>query len=161
VVAVVAAGMVSGCSGSKSEARAATPSPPGTATKDQAAKDSAALLARYDTAAATYPALAGKLAPLRAEVAQHVRAFGGTPAAAPVPASPSPQPTTSMGPTSLPTAPAKTPAQALADLAGAERELADSRTRTLLDAPAELARLLASVAASGAGHAALLGAGTA
>jgi hypothetical protein len=45
---------------------------------------------------------------------------------------------------------------ALAALAGAERELADRRARALLDAPGELARLLASVAAAGAAHVYLL-----
>ncbi|MGC3005518.1 hypothetical protein ACPF8X_45800, partial [Streptomyces sp. G35A] len=45
---------------------------------------------------------------------------------------------------------------ALAELAAAEREIADRRTRALLDAPGELARLLASVAAAGAAHVYLL-----
>jgi hypothetical protein len=48
---------------------------------------------------------------------------------------------------------------ALARLAAAERALADQRAAALLDAPGELARLLASVAASGAAHAVLLGPG--
>jgi hypothetical protein len=45
---------------------------------------------------------------------------------------------------------------ALAQLAAAERALADRRAKTLLDMPGELARLLASVAAAGAAHAFLL-----
>lgn len=45
---------------------------------------------------------------------------------------------------------------ALAELAAAERTLADRRTKALLDVPGELARLLASVAAAGAVHAYLL-----
>jgi len=45
---------------------------------------------------------------------------------------------------------------ALAELAAAERELADRRTEALLDVPGELARLLASVAAAGAAHVYLL-----
>jgi len=45
---------------------------------------------------------------------------------------------------------------ALADLAAAERALADRRAKALLDVPGELARLLASVAAAGAVHAYLL-----
>lgn len=45
---------------------------------------------------------------------------------------------------------------ALAALAGAERRLADSRTKALADAPPELARLLASVAACGGAHVYLL-----
>ena len=49
-------------------------------------------------------------------------------------------------------------AQALAALAAAERALADRRAAALLGVPGDLARLLASVAASGAGHVVLLGA---
>ncbi|MCZ9340960.1 hypothetical protein NGM37_24670, partial [Streptomyces sp. TRM76130] len=45
---------------------------------------------------------------------------------------------------------------ALALLAAAERKLADRRTAALADVPGELARLLASVAAAGAGHVYLL-----
>jgi hypothetical protein len=45
---------------------------------------------------------------------------------------------------------------ALAALASAEKSLADSRTGALLDAPPELARLLASVAAAGSCHVLLL-----
>jgi hypothetical protein len=45
---------------------------------------------------------------------------------------------------------------ALAELATAERTLADRRAKALMDVPGELARLLASVAAAGAAHAYLL-----
>lgn len=45
---------------------------------------------------------------------------------------------------------------ALAQLAAAEREIADRRAEELVTAPAELARLLASVSASGAAHVYLL-----
>ncbi|MEV6962368.1 hypothetical protein AB0M97_24910 [Streptomyces sp. NPDC051207] len=45
---------------------------------------------------------------------------------------------------------------ALAGLAAAERALAERRSGALLDAPGELARLLASVAAAGAAHVYLL-----
>ncbi|MFD5543855.1 hypothetical protein ACFWIJ_40180 [Streptomyces sp. NPDC127079] len=45
---------------------------------------------------------------------------------------------------------------ALAWLAAAERSLADQRAKALLEVPGELARLLAGVAAAGAGHAYLL-----
>lgn len=48
---------------------------------------------------------------------------------------------------------------ALAELAAAERALADRRAKALLDVPGELARLLASVAAAGAAHAYLLNEG--
>jgi hypothetical protein len=45
---------------------------------------------------------------------------------------------------------------ALAELAAAEKRLAERRTKALLEVPGELARLMASVAAAGAGHAFLL-----
>jgi hypothetical protein len=48
------------------------------------------------------------------------------------------------------------PKAALAELAAAERKLADRRGKALLEVPGELARLLASVAAAGAGHAYML-----
>ncbi len=49
---------------------------------------------------------------------------------------------------------------ALAELAAAERELVERRTKALLEVPGELARLMASVAAAGAGHVFLLTEGT-
>lgn len=51
-------------------------------SRARAARDSAALLERYDAVLAVHPALAVRLAPLRAEVLRHVEAFGGTRAAA-------------------------------------------------------------------------------
>lgn len=47
-------------------------------------------------------------------------------------------------------------ASAVKELAAAERHTADAHTVTLLTAPPELARLLASIAAAGAAHAYLL-----
>jgi hypothetical protein len=117
-----------------------TAAEPGVAEQAAAARDSAALAGQYDGVMAAYPSLAARLAPLRAEIARHVTAFGGVPPAA-----------------SAATASTATPAAALAALASAERTLADRRAKVLLDVPGELARLMASVAAAGAGHAALLG----
>jgi hypothetical protein len=157
VVAVAAAGVVGGCSEGAGHARPA-PAPPDPAVVERAraARDSAALLARYDAALAAHPALAGRLGPLRAEVARHVGAFGGT-AVPPVTA---PTAAPAAGPSPAPAAnPATTPAGTLTDLAGAERALADQRAKALLTVPGDLARLLASVAAAGAGHVVLLGAG--
>ncbi|MFE5483283.1 hypothetical protein [Streptomyces sp. NPDC056527] len=65
---------------------------------------------------------------------------------------------TASGTTPTPT-PAPVPADpvaALKDLAATVRRTADAHTATLLDAPPEYARLLASVAAAGAAHAYLL-----
>ncbi|MET9224183.1 hypothetical protein ABZX65_36220 [Streptomyces sp. NPDC003300] len=155
VVAVAAVVVSAGCSGgggtagSDGAGHKATLPEPGELALRQAVRDSAALLARYDAVAAAYPALAGRLAPLRAEVALHMGAFGGR--AAPVPTgSPSP------GATSAAT-PASSPSAALKSLADEERRLADSRATALLNVPGETARLFASVAAAGAGHVALLG----
>ncbi|GAA2322246.1 hypothetical protein OKJ48_42740 [Streptomyces kunmingensis] len=110
----------------------------------RAARESADLLGQYDQALAALPGLAARLDPLRAEIERHVEAFGG--AARPSALAPS----------------ASTPPVAEKDvlkaLAAAERALSDRRMTALADTatPAEHARLLASVAAAGAGHAYLL-----
>ncbi|MQL67408.1 hypothetical protein F6Q10_33775, partial [Streptomyces vinaceus] len=77
------------------------------------------------------------------------------------PAAPSAGATAAAAPSSATSAPAPpaVPANekdALAQLAAAEREIADRRAGELVTAPAELARLLASVSASGAAHVYLL-----
>ncbi|MFC4030572.1 hypothetical protein ACFO3J_03700 [Streptomyces polygonati] len=152
VVAVAAVGVVGGCSGGEGAARPAAEAPaPGVVEKARAARDSAGLLARYDGALAAHPELAGRLAPLRAEVARHVRAFGGR-AAPPATGTPGTPGTPAASPP-----PRIGAAATLTALATAERELADRRAKTLLTVPGELARLLASVAAAGAGHVVLLG----
>lgn len=123
--------------------------------RKNAARDSTALLARYDATLTAHPALGAQLRPLRAEVARHAQAF------------------TSDAPSTAPSAPASAPPAGAARgagapdvpgderaartaLADAERTLADARAKALVSAPAELARLLASVAAAGAAHAYLL-----
>ncbi|MCC5478594.1 hypothetical protein ACFV2N_34095 [Streptomyces sp. NPDC059680] len=113
----------------------------------RAARDSQALLERYDAVLAAHPGLAQRLGPLRAQVAAHTAAFAGS-------ATPAPSKSPSVSHSSTPV-PA-TEKDALAALAAAERTLADRRARSLLDVPGELARLLASVAAAGATHAYLL-----
>ncbi|MFI7294113.1 hypothetical protein [Streptomyces sp. NPDC050121] len=136
----------------------------------RAAQQSNALVARYDAVLAVHPTLAARLAPLRAEVVRHVEAFGG---ARKAPASPSPSSTPSSSSAHSPSSPVSsapaasaapsaapvTEQDALAELAAAERALADRRATELLDVPGELARLLASVAAAGAAHAYLLAEG--
>ncbi|MGW2778814.1 hypothetical protein ACWC4C_41120 [Streptomyces olivaceoviridis] len=111
----------------------------------RAARDSRGLLARYDAVLAAHPGLADRLRPLRAQVAAHAAAFtdGTAPtASATATASAAPVPAAEK--------------DAVAGLAAAERALADRRAKDLLEAPGELARLLASVAAAGAAHAYLL-----
>jgi hypothetical protein len=112
--------------------------------RTRAARDSADLLGRYDDALTARPALDGRIGPLRAEVQRHVKAFGG----AAVPEKPAGAPS----PTASPVA----EKDILKALAAAERDLSDRRLAALVDAPDELARLLASVAAAGAAHAYLL-----
>lgn len=134
--------------------------------RESAVRDSRRLLERYDSTAAAHPALAQRLAPLRAAVAEHAAAL------APVdPAAPSPSPSRSHSAPSSAAPSAGTEAagaapgrdavpaeaeEALSALADAERSLAETRTVDLAAAPGELARMLASVAACGAVHAHLL-----
>ncbi|MGW3101917.1 hypothetical protein [Streptomyces sp. NPDC001100] len=145
------AALLVGCStdGDDSENTADSPSAAERA-RARAAADSETLLQRYDAVLAAHPTLADRLDPLRAEVVRHATAFGGSGS--------TPSSTTTAAPTASASASAvpATANEALAGLAAAERSLADKRAKALLDVPGELARLLASVAAAGAGHAYLL-----
>jgi hypothetical protein len=108
------------------------------ALRKRLAASSGALRDQYDAVIAAHPALAGRLGALRASVAEHVRALGGTVRV---------------------TRPVEVPAEpgpALRELARAERHVADGHTEALGSAGPELARLLASVAAAGAAHVYLL-----
>ncbi|MEU6010458.1 hypothetical protein [Streptomyces sp. NPDC047453] len=137
-----------------------------------AARDSEELARRYDAVMAAHPALAERLRPLRAHVAAHAEAFGGTAKPSPGATAPTTPPAASATPegsgspegsgapagaeaSGSPTA-RETAKSALAGLAAAERSLSDRRTAALVQVPGELARLLASVAAAGAAHAFLL-----
>ncbi|MEU6114955.1 hypothetical protein ABZ840_10565 [Streptomyces sp. NPDC047117] len=125
---------------------------------DKGARDSGALLARYDATLTAHPGLERRIRPLRDEVARHVTAFEtpeatGSPTATPsATASPSRTPQRQQRAPKVP----GTEKKALAALAEAERHTADLRTAALVSAPPEVARLLASVAAAGAAHAHLL-----
>ncbi|MEU6813888.1 hypothetical protein [Streptomyces sp. NPDC046860] len=139
-----AGALLTGCASGPSPAERAVSA--ATRARARAARDSADLLTRYDAVLDAHPALADRLAPLRAAVAAHRDAFGGK--------------DESGTRTKKPTAPAPTaPADrkdALASLASAERTVADRRAGALLEVPGDLARLLASVSAAGAAHAYLL-----
>ncbi|TJZ41331.1 hypothetical protein FCH28_37300 [Streptomyces piniterrae] len=157
------AALVAGCSDDPGPGRAEHSSA-AERLRGRAARDSAALLARYDATLAAHPDLAARLRPLRAEVARHAEAFTGDKAgdnknggATSSPGgAPSGRPVHHSGaPASGPAVPEDRKAARTA-LADAERKLADARTKALADAPPELARLLASVAAAGAAHAYLL-----
>ncbi|MFI2508422.1 hypothetical protein [Streptomyces sp. NPDC018972] len=149
-----AALLVAGCSAGSEDPGGSGGSRPSAAdrARPRAARDSRELAERYDAVVAAHPKLAERLRPLRAEVVRHAEAFGDT-------AKPSPAPSSSGSGAPAVSPPAAVPAKekdALAGLAAAEREIADRRTEALLDAPGELARLLASVAAAGAAHVYLL-----
>ncbi|MHB6910014.1 hypothetical protein [Streptomyces sp. DB-54] len=158
------AALLAGCA---DHARPAAEAPEQSAAAERlrarAARDSTALLARYDATLAAHPALGTPLRPLRAEVARHAEAFASDRPSAGASASASTSASTSA---SAPPAGAargagapRVPADergARTALADAERTLADARTAALVSAPPELARLLASVAAAGAAHAYLL-----
>ncbi|MFE0249791.1 hypothetical protein [Streptomyces sp. NPDC059010] len=144
----------------------------------RAARDSEGLVERYDAVLAAHPALAALVGPLRAEAVRHAEAFGGgssgtpgTPGSAGASTDSSTGSTTgastsSQTPDAAKSSPSPSPSSAVsvpsnerdavAELAAAERALADRRAKALLDVPGELARLLASVAAAGAAHAYLL-----
>ncbi|WP_030784447.1 hypothetical protein [Streptomyces sp. NRRL S-920] len=146
---IASAALLTGCSdsaGSEAEHPSAV-----RRLRARAARESTELLGRYDAVLAAHPSLAGRLEPLRAEVRKHAEAFGGGRA----PASPSASASGAAAPAPKPSV-ASDPGKAVRDLADAERALADRRGAALVDAPAEQARLLASVAAAGAAHAYLL-----
>jgi hypothetical protein len=156
-------GLLVGCSsgGEGSDAAGGSPSVAEKA-RAGAARDSEALVERYDAVLAAHPDLAGLLTPLRAEAVRHAEAFGGGKRATKPSSSPSlsqsqsPSPSASASPSGGPDPVPAEPKAALAELAAAERKLADRRGKALLEVPGELARLLASVAAAGAGHAYML-----
>ena len=166
LAAAPAALLVAGCSAGPGDSGAGGGSRPSAAdrARARAARDSGELAARYDAVVAAHPKLAERLRPLRAEVVRHAEAFGGTADSSPSPsasasasASASGTPGSGKaGPSASPAAVPAKPKDALAELAAAEREIADRRVKALLDAPGELARLLASVAAAGAAHVYLL-----
>ncbi|MGV9528621.1 hypothetical protein ACWDRM_15430 [Streptomyces cellulosae] len=166
LAAAPAALLVAGCSAGSDDPGGPAPARPSAAerTRARAARDSRALAARYDAVAAAHPKLAERLRPLRADVVRHAEAFegGADGSASPaVSAAPSVEATAAAAPSSSPSA-SGSPAvpasekDALTQLAAAEREIADRRAEELVTAPAELARLLASVSASGAAHVYLL-----
>lgn len=135
-----------------------TDSAAGRALLDRGARDSEALLARYDATLTAHPDLGERLRPLREATARHVGAFVSPAATGSASATPAPSrtPSATRSSSRAPEVP-KEAKKALAALAEAERHTADRRTAALVGAPPDVARLLASVAAAGAGHVYLLG----
>ncbi|MBP8538310.1 hypothetical protein GWI24_35685 [Streptomyces sp. MK37H] len=151
--ALGAVALLSGCSDDPGSRREADGGADVALLRARGARDSTALLARYDATVDAHPALAERLAPLREETARHVAVFTAKGR------SPSPSATVSRSPSAggrrMPKVP-EDEKQALSALVQAERQTADTRTAALATAPPELARLLASVAACGAAHVYLL-----
>ncbi|MFF7643233.1 hypothetical protein [Streptomyces canus] len=149
LLASVAGGaLLVGCSDESGDSEEGTAGSPSLVerVRVRAARDSRGIVERYDAVLAAHPTLTGLLGPLRSAAVRHAEAFAGAGTNSPT-ATPTAPPS--------PTVPA-TEKDALAQLAAAERALADRRAEALLDVPGELARLLASVAAAGAAHAYLL-----
>ncbi|MFF0291640.1 hypothetical protein [Streptomyces sp. NPDC005262] len=105
-----------------------------------AATTSRKLLVQYDQVVKAHPGTEAGLTPLRDAVRAHTTALSQGAGRA----------------LALPHPPATDAKAAVEELAAAERRTADAHTATLLKAPPELARLLASIAAAGAAHAYLL-----
>jgi hypothetical protein len=133
--------------------------------RDRALAAETDLLKQYDAAlaqhsVATDSALTAKLTAIRAEHAAHATAIkpGYTSPAptTPMPSNP-PASTTAPPPSgSAPTAPQIDAKTATIALAKAEQNAASARTADILTADGSTAMLLASIAASESGHAALL-----
>lgn len=154
VTGAVSAALLTGCSdgsapGGTAAERAASAAAPRLLAA--ARTGSQRLLAQYDAVIAAHAPLAAQLKPLREQVAMHLSAFTSGPAEELPPNAAPPAPAPQVSPHA-----AADPDAALRGLADAERELAARRGKDLLEAPGELARLLASAAAAGAAHAYLL-----
>ncbi|WP_274562534.1 hypothetical protein [Streptomyces spiramyceticus] len=118
-----------------------------TALRTRAAQARRSLLSHYDAVAAAHPDVAERLKPMREAVARQadvLRTEGAGAQGKPGGRLPSAPPVDSGR------------KDALKALAAAERRIADEHSAALVEAPPELARLLASVAAAGAAHAYLL-----
>lgn len=140
--------LAAGCSGGgKDEPPQAPPPSPEEQVRARAARQSSALLARYDATVSAHSDLADQLGPLRAAVAAHLTELSGKDVPDKAPSS-----ATAAGGTGAPSE----RRAALTALINAERDTSDARTKALDSAPPQTARLLASVAAAGAVHGYLL-----
>ncbi|WP_311614483.1 hypothetical protein [Streptomyces johnsoniae] len=137
------AGALTGCTSSGGAGAGGRAAAGAAGLRRRAARASTGLLARYDATAAAHPALAGPLTPFRDIVAAHLSALteADTGGAGPEGAAPE--------------VPGEA-SRAVSELATAERQAADERMGALAEAPPELARLLAALAAAGAVSAHLL-----
>jgi len=131
---------------------------PGVAVVGDAIKVETQLIAHYDAVLAAAPALAGTLRPLLAQHHAHLarlrdRLIIPPGSRAPDPASPGASPSSVPSPFAAP----GTRAAALRRLRDAENAAAAAQLAHLAAAPPSLAQLLASISASEATHAMILG----
>jgi hypothetical protein len=151
-LAVVTVAGLAGCSSSSSGDKGASPgggkaADPDTAVLAEAVADTRAVIARYDDAPAS---IHKKIIALRADHQAHLEALGAT-------EMPSASPSAALGVTASPSAKPSAGPAALADLAAAEKTLADRRVEQCKRAKsAELARLLAAIGGCAAAHAKVL-----
>ncbi|WP_326768175.1 hypothetical protein OG978_29940 [Streptomyces sp. NBC_01591] len=130
----------SGRSGAATAAEQASATRAEKKIRKAAARTCLELLGGYEHVIRAHPATAAGLSPLRAAVRAHAKALapaGGQALA-------------------FSRSRATDAEAAVRELAAAERRAADSHLAALMEAPPELARLLASIAAAGAAHAYLL-----
>ncbi|WP_227870332.1 hypothetical protein [Streptomyces otsuchiensis] len=153
---VLLAAFLTGCSGPspRQAAERAERSAGARLLREETEADSLRLLARYDSVADTHPELAERLAPLRRNVEAQLTALTRSSDASPDPGGAAEEaPAEGGGRDSEERVPPEVesePDAALAGLARAESELAGRRLEAVAEAPPELARLLASLAAAGA-----------
>jgi hypothetical protein len=160
VLAATAAALplvIAGCKGLGALGTPPKPAADVAVTRDAITVEST-LIARYSAVLAAVPSLAGELRPLLAQHHDHLarlRARLIIPRGAAQPSA-SPSETPSPRPAPVP----GTPTRALADLRDAENTAAAALLAHLDAAPPSLAQLLASISASEATHALILGQGT-
>jgi transketolase len=146
-----AAGLLAGCSNTDAPSGSSGTEPAESTAaarraaariREAATRTSADLLAHYDAVRKKHPAEADRLKPLRDEVARQAQVLRG--------------PTGRAVAGSAPVTVAAEPKAAVKELADAARRASDAQLAAVDRATPELARLLASVAASGAVHVYLL-----
>lgn len=142
VLGLAAGALLSGCLPGKHRADPPAAPDPDLGVAASIRADELGLIAAYDAAIATFPALAATLAPVREQHEEHLAALPGD--------------RRSGSPMALQQAMTPDPAAALRSLVAAERAAAAARIADCLAASPRLAPLLASLGASEAAHASAL-----
>lgn len=143
VLGLAAGALVSGCLPGGHRADPPVRPDPDVGLAASIRTDELGLIAAYDAAILTFPALAPMLAPVRKQHQEHLAALRP----------PGPQ---SNSPMAVQQATTSNPAAALRSLVAAERAAAAARVADCLAASPRLAPLLASIGASEAAHASAL-----